>query len=81
MSPSAFRLPQAPLTLALVFDDLKQGAYDRWAQTARDYRDQFEARWGGLNFTYDADEDGLIDGGAEPSRKGATTSYWLNSRA
>lgn len=80
MSPASFRLPHALLTLALIFEDLRSGAYDRWEGMAQDYRKQFEARWSGLSFSYDEDEDGLIDGGAEPVKTSSQSSVWLTSR-
>lgn len=80
MSPASFRRPHILLTLALIFEDLRSGAYDRWDAMARDYREQFVALWGQLTFRYDEDEDGIIDGGATPESTGTQSSVWLTSR-
>lgn len=77
MSPGVFRRPHALLWASMVFADLRSSNYAAYSDTADSYRRMFEDAWNLVSFAYDADEDGLIDGGGEPVRAGSETSVWL----
>lgn len=77
MTPGVFRVPHVLLALAHVYEDLRSSNYTAYADTAAGYRREFEAVFGRLVFAYDADEDGLVDGGSAPDREGTRASVWL----
>lgn len=81
MSPTQFRIPCRELALTLTFEDLAvDSGGDAYLAMAEQLREGFENHWRGLEFTYDADEDGLPDGGADPIRQGVQPTTWLTSR-
>jgi hypothetical protein len=77
LSPAVLREPMILLTLALKFEDLRTRLNTAYSELAADYRNQFEAEWGRLKFTYDMGDDGRSDG---PGRRSGVASMWLTSR-
>ena len=80
MSPSSFRRVTLNLWVANVLDNLATRLNPAYTQLAESWRDRYEAAWGELTFQYDADDDGIADGGSTPSRESTSTSVWLTSR-
>lgn len=77
MEPSAMRQPYLLLTLALIFEDFRSRLNAAYAETAADYRRQYEAAWTGLTFHYDESTDGQS---AQGRRKSSRPTTWLCSR-
>lgn len=61
MSPSALRQVLLLLTLAVIFEGLTARSSERFAYQAQMYRQQYEEAFARLRFTYDANEDGVVD--------------------
>lgn len=80
MSPGQFRRLHRELTLALIYEDLRTSSYESYDEMAREYRRSYEAAWSRLVFSYDADQDGLVDGGAVPERESGSPTVWLSGR-
>lgn len=71
MTPWSLKEVHENLTLQCIFRDAETSVGDgRYRKLSDDYRRDFDAAWAGLNFEYDADQDGNSDGtdrvGAEP---------------
>lgn len=80
MTPSTFRPLHVYLTLALIFEDLQTGSFERWAGLGEHYRTLYGAAWDSMAFSYDEDEDGVIDGGADPEKVSTAGVIMLTSR-
>ena len=75
MSPSAFRRCHVYLTLELIARDFSTSFGDgsKWDLLADTYSAKFEAAYNRLNFQYDVDDDGQIDG----RTRAAAPAIWL----
>jgi hypothetical protein len=72
------REPHLLLTLALVFEDLRSRNNIGWAESARDYRMQFEAAWARAKLSMSWPSDDATATGAKRGPKGS--GFWLMSR-
>lgn len=80
MSPTMFRKPHRLFALHLIFEDLvASGNWDAYAIKSDRYLAAFNGAWDEMTFSYDADEDGLVDGGADPKRETSSGVTWISS--
>ena len=78
MSPASLRPVYLYLSLAIIFEDLSARlANVDYQERADKYRAEYNRQWKALNFTYDADEDGIADTNesGNPARVGASTIF------
>lgn len=81
MSPEQFRTPHQLLALEMVFDELRLSEFEAYESAFQRYKRLAGEAWGALTFQYDADQDGLPDGGSSAHREGTGEStVWTNAR-
>jgi len=77
MDPWVFRESHIALALSRIYDDIKSrpGASSEYADDAERYREEYDAAWDRLTFTYDTDDDGRADG--DGKRRTTRQTLWL----
>jgi hypothetical protein len=80
VSPQALREVHIVTALALIFESFATRLKPAYQEIAASYRQQLPAAWAEVRLTYDSDDDGTANGGANPQRVGASTTVWLSGR-
>lgn len=79
LSPQALREVLILSVLALIYQSFVTRLKPAYQEIAQSYAAARELAWSQVRLTYDADDDGLADGGDTPEQIGAQSSVWLGS--